>query len=107
MVMPQRRLKNDPDRRMDMLVTNTNVLFPLKDFEHLNRKNLDYWITELRKGETSVRHLRKRLEALRDGSERTCPACGRPVTGRPDAIYCTTNCRVRAHRQAKKEQEQR
>jgi hypothetical protein len=106
MVLSQRRLKNDPDRRLDALVTRTKVFLAPKDLDQLTRKNLDHWITELREGETSVRHLRKRLEALRDGVERTCPACGRPVTGRPDAIYCTTECRVRAHRQAKKEQEQ-
>ena len=61
--------------------------------------NLDWWIEELRNAETSVRLLRKRLEALRDGTApRVCPGCGKPVTGRADAVYCGTTCRVRAHR---------
>jgi DNA repair exonuclease SbcCD ATPase subunit len=98
-----KRLKNDPDRRMGMLVAGTHVFLPEKDIQALTRSNLDHWISELRQGETEVRQLRKRLEALRDQSARSCPVCGRPVTGRPDAIYCEATCRIRAHRQAQRE----
>jgi hypothetical protein len=62
-------------------------------------ENLDWWIGHLREAETSIRRCRKRLEALREGvTSRVCPECGGPVTGRADAKYCGSTCRVRAHR---------
>jgi len=62
-------------------------------------ENLIWWIDHLREAETSIRRFRKRLETLRDGDPpRLCPGCGGPVTGRADAIYCGTRCRVRAYR---------
>ncbi len=62
-------------------------------------QNLTWWIAHLRDAETSLRRFRNRLEALRDRDPpRPCPGCGAPVTGRADAIYCGTSCRVRAHR---------
>jgi len=98
--MPRRRLKNDPDRRMATVVENTHAHMVEKDIQQLTRANLDHWIAELRTGEQMVRQLRRRLEALRDQSERSCPECSRPVTGRPDAVYCGSHCRVRAYRKA-------
>lgn len=62
-------------------------------------EHLDWWIVHLRQAETSVRRLRKRMEALRDGRpSRVCPGCGGPVTGRADAVYCGSGCRLRAYR---------
>ena len=71
-----------------------------KELQALNRNGLDDWIADLRRGETAVRHLRKRLEALRDEVQRICPVCGAAVSGRPDAVYCGSKCRLRAHRGA-------
>jgi hypothetical protein len=62
-------------------------------------QNLIWSIGHLREAEASLRRFRKRLEALRDGDPpRLCPGCGAPVTGRADAVYSGTSCRVRAHR---------
>ena len=85
---------------MDAVVVSTGVSFPASDFDRLNRRHLDGWIVDLAKGEAAVRRLRKRLEALRNESTRACPVCGRPVAGRSDAVYCSSACRVRAHRDA-------
>src|SRR5487761_335876 len=69
------------------------------DFERLDRDQLGQWIRDLRKAEAAVRRLRKRLEALQAGIRPgPCRACGQPFSGRPDAVYCGTTCRVRAHR---------
>ncbi len=105
MFLPQGRLKNDPDRRMDNVAAMAQARFPEKDLQALNHKNFEFWIEELRAGETSIRRLRKRLEALHTKVEKQCPACGRPVVGRSDAIYCNSKCRLRAHRMAKKARE--
>ncbi len=80
----------------------TDASFPEKDFAALDRRNLDFWIADLIRSEASVRRLRRRLEAIRDGSEKTCPTCGRSFAGRADAIYCEPACRIRAHREAKR-----
>jgi len=62
-------------------------------------ENLTAWIEYLREAETSIRRHRKRLEALRDSAtSRACPECGDPITGRADAVYYGSTCRVRAHR---------
>ncbi|MGD8214051.1 hypothetical protein [Aestuariimicrobium sp. Y1814] len=54
---------------------------------------------ELRTGEAELRKLRQRLDALQGGEPaRACPVCGKSVTGRSDAVYCSTACRVNAHR---------
>ena len=68
-----------------------------------DRGDLSRAIDALRAGETAIRQLRQRMEALQAGTTRTCPTCGTPVTGRSDAVYCTTTstCRVRAHRATK------
>lgn len=101
---PSRRtLKNDPDRRITDAVIRGQVWFPEKDILGADRKNLDWWIAELRKSEAMTRQLRKRLEALRDESERACPVCGRIIRGRRDAVYCEAACRIKAHRQAKRD----
>jgi hypothetical protein len=103
MAVRRQHLKNDPDRRMDMLVAGTRVFLPEKDVLALDRRNLDQWIAELRRGESEVRQLRQRLEALQAEVDRPCPGpgCRRQVTGRADAVYCSSGCRVRAHRRAK------
>lgn len=92
------RLKNDVDLRMLGVVEHVHVWMPQKDLESLTPANLPHWIAELRRGETEVRLMRKRLEALQSSSDRPCPHCGRQVAGRADKVYCTTECRVRAHR---------
>lgn len=103
MAVSRKRLKNDVDRRMDNAVSMSQVFMTEKDIQAVTRANFDYWISELRKGEQMTRKLRKRLEALRDkSSERSCPVCGQPVVGRPDAVYCEAMCRIRAYRQAQK-----
>ncbi len=102
MAVASRHLKNDADKRMHSAATSGQVFLPDKDLLALNPKGLSVFIEELRKSETQTRQLRKRLEALRDKSVRACPACGRPVAGRSDAIYCSPECRVRAHRESRR-----
>jgi hypothetical protein len=100
---PRQRLAKDPDARLEgMLQHNVEVWLPQQQLEALDPRNLDYFIDSLSRTETATRNLRNRLEAIRDGVERTCPVCGRPVAGRSDAIYCESNCRIRAHREAKR-----
>jgi hypothetical protein len=100
--MPYRKpLRYDPAARMTLTVQGTDVSgWPESEIAKLaGNADLAWWIAELRAGETSARLLRKRLEALRDGvTPKACPGCGEPVTGRADAVYCGTTCRVRAHR---------
>jgi len=102
MAVARRHLKNDVDQRMLNVAMAGQVFLPEKDILALEPKALSGFIEELRKSETQTRHLRKRLEALRDKSARACPACGRPVAGRSDAIYCGPECRVRAHRESRR-----
>ena len=100
---PRQRLAKDPDARLEgMLQHNVDVWLPQEQLRALDPRNLDYFIDSLRRTETTTRNLRNRLEAIRDGAERPCPVCGRPVVGRADAIYCETNCRIRAHREGKR-----
>ena len=93
--------RHDPNRIVRQAVQALEGLvlgIELVDFAGLDHRWLDEWIAGLRVGETGMRRLRKRLEALRDSATRLCPVCGRPVAGRADAVYCSGNCRVRAHR---------
>jgi hypothetical protein len=61
-------------------------------------EDIEWGIGELRGQETILRRARRRLEALRDGCTGTCPQCGNPLAARADAVYCSSACRVRAHR---------
>ena len=59
----------------------------------------DEWIRNLRAGEAGLRAMRLRVEALRDGEALPeCQHCGESFAGRSDARYCSTRCRVAAHR---------
>lgn len=60
----------------------------------------DEWVENVRAGESAMRDLRLRIEALRDnnGVLPECETCGGEFTGRSDARYCSTRCRVAAHR---------
>lgn len=59
----------------------------------------DIWIKGLRRRETVYRSARLRLEALRAGEVLpVCAQCGETIAGRSDARYCSTRCRVAAHR---------
>ncbi|HEV3293119.1 MAG TPA: hypothetical protein VG123_29430 [Streptosporangiaceae bacterium] len=100
--MAERRPR-DPAQRLDQAVLAQGIedrYWPDADLaQFAGHQNLTWWIAHLREAGTSVRRFRNRLEALRDGDPpRRCPGCGAPVTGRADAIYCGTSCRVRAHR---------
>lgn len=96
---PKKRLRNDPDTRIGRAVIDSRVgVFPDRDLAKLDRPSLPCLIGELRQAETEVRRLRKRLEALHNQVDRPCPQCGRAVAGRADAVYCSTDCRVKAHR---------
>lgn len=100
---PNRRLEKDPDARLEgQLRHNVELFLPQAQLLALDPRNHDWFIDQLRHVETTTRELRHRLEAIRDGSEKTCPVCGRPVVGRADAVYCESNCRIRAHREAKR-----
>ncbi len=70
------------------------------DASKLDRSVLPELIEHMRQAETAARQLRLRLEALQTGEdERTCPVCGGSVVGRSDRRYCSSTCRVKAHRQ--------
>jgi hypothetical protein len=97
------RCPRNPAQRLDQAVLAQGIddrYWPDADLaQFAGHQNLTWWMAHLREAETSLRRFRNRLEALRDGDPpRRCPSCGTPVTGRADAIYCGTSCRVRAHR---------
>jgi hypothetical protein len=47
---------------------------------------LESWITDLAGGETTVRRLRKRLDAERHPVEDACPTCSGASTGQPGHV---------------------
>lgn len=61
-------------------------------------------VESLRERESELRKERLRLEALRDnaGLLPECEHCGAEFVGRSDARFCSTRCRVAAHRAQKK-----
>jgi len=61
-------------------------------------------VESLRERESELRKERLRLEALRDnaGLLPECERCGVEFVGRSDARFCSTRCRVAAHRAANK-----
>jgi hypothetical protein len=96
------RRPRDPAQRMDQAVLAQGIedrYWPDADLARFaGHQNLTWWIGHLREAETSPRRSRTRPETLQNGDPpRPCPGCGAPVTGRADAIYCGTRCRVRAH----------
>jgi len=93
-------LRNDPDRRMDTVVSMAPGDFPIADFDKLDRGKFPFWIEALRDAEASTRLLRRRLESMVEGTSRTCPICSRDVFGRADRVYCGATCRKRAGRGA-------
>lgn len=59
----------------------------------------DAAIIEARRREADQREMRLRLEALQSGEVLPeCKHCGSEFTGRSDARFCSTQCRVAAHR---------
>jgi hypothetical protein len=68
-------------------------------WEDATDENVSEWVADLRKGEADLRSFRLQVEALR--SVRKCGACGEPLAGRSDRRYCSSRCRVRAHRESK------
>lgn len=93
-----KQLRNDPDRRMHSVVINAAASFPAADLPHLDRGHLPNWIDGLREAEASTRRLRYQLEDMLREQERRCHACGGPVVGRRDRVYCGATCRQRGHR---------
>lgn len=67
------------------------------DWSDLTPEQLANCVKDLRKGERDLRTFRLSIEARLPGS-RTCEHCDEPVVGRSDRRYCSTRCRVRAHR---------
>jgi hypothetical protein len=60
----------------------------------------EQWMADaLREAEARVRLLRRSVEQrLADADPRPCPQCRKPITGRPDKMYCSGRCRQEAHR---------
>jgi hypothetical protein len=100
----KREVRNPASERLLRVVLHSESFshYSDTDLAELSADDLDYFIAELGKGETRIRQLRKRMEALQNGARRACPQCGRLVAGRPDAIYCDSGCRVRAYRARRK-----
>lgn len=60
-------------------------------------------IAQAREREVEQRKYRQRLEALQGGEVLPeCEQCGAEFAGRSDARFCSTRCRVAAHRAQKK-----
>lgn len=60
-------------------------------------------IAQAREREVEQRKYRQRLEALQSGEVLPeCEQCGAEFAGRSDARFCSTRCRVAAHRAQKK-----
>jgi hypothetical protein len=93
-----RRLKNDPDRRMDKVVIMAAGSFPEYDLALLDRALIPGWIEALKQAEASTRRLRYQLQELAQEQGRQCWTCDGPVTGRRDRVYCSNACRQRMHR---------
>lgn len=55
-------------------------------------------LAQLAEAEASIRQLRHKAAAHRDGSVRPCGQCGKPVIGRADRKWCSDGCRQAAHR---------
>lgn len=56
-------------------------------------------IDSIRHRESDLRELRLRLEALQSDSGAMCDRCGEPFYARANAKYCSSTCRVAAHRE--------
>lgn len=77
-------------------------LFTADQLSHLrDTGDLAALLDAARASESDARAVRRWLQDLSEAaapSGRTCPVCGRAVAGRRDRVYCSTNCRVKAHR---------
>lgn len=78
------------DRNIDLLAPEAGKV-PDAEWEE--------WAEAFRTAEAGMRRARLRLEALRAGEVLPeCEQCGETIVGRSDARYCSTRCRVAAHR---------
>lgn len=77
-------------------------LFTAEQLTHLrDTGDLAALLDSARATESDARLVRRWLQELSEAATpdgRTCPVCGRAVAGRRDRVYCSTNCRVKAHR---------
>lgn len=74
-----------------------------KDADSVKPEDREDAIAVAREREAVQRKLRKRLESLQSGEVLPeCEQCGTEFTGRSDARFCSTRCRVAAHRAQKK-----
>lgn len=77
-------------------------LFTAEQLSHLrDTGDLAALLASARASESDARLVRRWLQELSEAAApggRTCPVCGRAVAGRRDRVYCSTNCRVKAHR---------
>lgn len=89
------------DERMERLMLRAEGFaegFPESDYGKLDRATIPEWANRLRASEASIRHFRRRLEAVLTEDGRRCLVCDKAVTGRPDQVYCGGTCRQRAYR---------
>ena len=78
------------DRNLDLLASEADKV-PDGEWEE--------WLEAFRTAEAGMRRARLRLEALQAGEVLPeCEQCGETIVGRSDARYCSTRCRVAAHR---------
>ena len=77
-------------------------LFTPEQLTHLrDTGDLATLLDAARASEFDARLVRRWLQELSEAAVpggRTCPVCGCAVAGRRDRVYCSTNCRVKAHR---------
>lgn len=67
--------------------------------KHVKPEDRAAMIAVARERESEQREMRLRLEALQSGEVLPeCEHCGSGVVGRSDARFCSTQCRVAAHR---------
>jgi hypothetical protein len=85
---------------MTNVVSMANIAgFPEADFAKLDLSKVEWWVSELREAEASIRRLRQRLTQLVEPEiGRPCDGCGETMTGRTDRRFCSSACRQRAYR---------
>lgn len=102
--MDRRTLRNRPVDRLWNMCHGADpggpAIFEAAQWAEIRRsRQLPKMIATLERAEANVRLLRKQLESIVAGEQpRLCLECGRPVYGRSDRKFCSTDCRVRNHR---------
>lgn len=102
--MAYRYNPHDPNERMERIAFGAGAPpWPTEMLAELDVTRVRGWLEALDRNLADTRALRRQLQGLLDGSpSRTCESCGKPFPGKATARYCSSTCRVRAHRNGKR-----